>query len=297
MTRPISTCGAAMAVVAAISLSACASADWKEDLAKRITQTGAEVLQSADEAADEAVPMSQAQQKHSCGMSPEDAGKAGRIKTTMIKTALSAASRQLKVEDIELPERIQSPCYAKVRWDYVDRKSVFWAGRVAEATNMALEALEIDYQIEDQRLFAKGDEPVSRSEFNDMRKGVDTGLEKLLKGIEEKEVANEALLAQATGAMQAALTYGAELVGWDQRLVEFMRDNTKWTMNQGERLATFKEQARLVGGTFKSVKHVSDALKANRTEGLDPVAIQAGRQSSELEGARYDAQLVAELDL
>ena len=286
-----------MAVVAALSLSACASADWKEDLAKRITQQGAEVLQGAEETAEEAVPMSETQQKHACGMSPEDATEAGKLRTLAIRNTLRAASKQLKVEEIELPEKIQSPCYATVRWDYVDRKSVFWAGRVAEATNLALEALEIDYQIEDERLFAKGDEQVSRSDFNDMRKGVGKGLGKLLKGIEEKEVANEALLAQATGSMQAALTYGAELVGWDQRLLEYMRDNLQWTINRGERLATFKEQAHLVGGTFKSLKHVSDALEAHRTEGLDPVAVQAGRQSSELEVARYDAQLTAELDL
>jgi hypothetical protein len=262
-----------------------------------------EVPDTADEALDSVIPVSDVQQKHMCGMSSTDTAAFGlreKIKSVTTKQLLKAVSKSLNVDGIELPEKIESPCYAEVRWDYAERKSAFWAEKVVFATNKALEALDIDHQIEADRLFAEGtgDETPSSSEFVTMREELDRGLELVNKGIAEKEEINEVLLAEATGAMRGAMTYGAEILGWDQRLLEYMGENIRWTMNRKARLNNFKEHATLLSNTVGSMQKVSAATRASETDGIVlESASKAEEERIAQENIAFEAQLATELDL
>ncbi len=259
--------------------------------------------QATTEALETVLPMSDVQKKHMCGLSPADAASFGlreQIKVRTTKLALSQLSKKLNVDGIELPEEIESPCYAEVRWNYVELKSAFWAEKVVLATNKALEALDIDHQIEADRLFAEGvdDEAPSRSDFVTIRKELDRGLKLVDKGIAEKEEINEVLLAEATGAMQAAMTYGAEILGWDQRLVEYMGENVRWTMNRSTRLANFKAHATLLSNTVGSIQKVSAATRASETDGvLLESTSKAEEERIAQENIAFESQLATELDL
>ena len=136
------------------------------------------VKQLSESALDEALPMSEVQAKHACGFLKKDTKKLStidKLKSRALGKGLKKAAKKLQIESIELPEEILSPCYAEVRWNYVDRKSLFWAQKIALATNKALEALDIDDQIEAERLFkdAGDNAQVTRSEFNSIRKEID----------------------------------------------------------------------------------------------------------------------------
>lgn len=288
------------------SLAPIASADLG-DLLSRIPgipdKANESTEQAATDALDTVAPMSDVQKKHMCGLSSADTAAFGlreQIKVRTAKLALSRLSKELNVDGIELPEKIESPCYAEVRWKHVELKSAFWAEKVVIATNKALEALDIDHQIEADRLFAEGigDEAPSRSDFVTIRKELDRGLKLVDKGIAEKEEINEVLLAEAAGAMRGAMTYGAEILGWDQRLVQYMGENVRWTMNRSARLANFKEHATLLSSTVGSIQKVSAATRASETDGvLLASASKAEEERIAQENIAFESQLATELDL
>ena len=265
---------------------------------------GADIAkQLSDSELEEAIPMSEVQAKHACDFRKKDAKKLDtfdRVKSMAMSKGLKRAEKKLQIESIELPERIVSPCYALVRWDYVDRKSIFWAQKVAVATNKALEALDIDDQIEAERLFKDDADNarVTEEEFSSIRKEIDRGLDLVEKSMNEKEATNDVLLAEASSAMQGALAYGAEIVGWDQRLVEFMSDNSSWSLNRKKRVYAFVEHTKMVGNTFKTTTRVAEAMRASESEELnDNPSIVAARQRAKEEDSAFDAMLAEELDL
>lgn len=257
----------------------------------------------SDSSLEESLPMSEVQARHACGFRKKDTKKLNTIdqlKSKALGKGLKRAAKKLQIESIELPEEILSPCYAEVRWDYVDRRSLFWAEKIAVATNKALEALDIDDQIEAERLFK--DDPdnaqVTTTEFETIRKEIDRGLDLVEKSMNEKKATNDVLLTEASRAMQGALAYGAEIVGWDQRLVEFMSDNFTWSWNRKKRVFAFVEHTKLVGNTFQTTTRVSEAMRASESEGLNdnPSLVAAERRSKEEEAA-FEAMLAEELDL
>jgi hypothetical protein len=277
------------------------------DLVKQLQETDERLKETAsqllEESSAEAAPMSEVQQKHMCGFARADAGKVGlmeQIKSQTTQLLLQEVAKSLNVDGIELPEEIQSPCYAEVRWTYVERKSGFWAEQVVAATNKALEALDIDHQIEAERLFKEGpsDTSYGREEFVTISKELDHGLELVEQSMAEKEAVNEVLLSEARGAMRGAMTYGAEILGWDQRLVEFMGDNTRWTMNRATRVQNFAEHVKLVGDTFGSLQKITAAERASETDGIVlENASTARQQQIAAEDAAFEAQVVADLNL
>ena len=257
----------------------------KKDAKQSLTDILKNSEEKLDDTLEDAAPMSESQKKYLCGSDAADTGKVGlgkKIQARTVKKALSEVSEHLEVEGIELPEKIQSTCYAEVRWDYIERKSVFWTDKVADATNKALKALDIDHQIEADRLLMTGVEGQmpERSDFVSVRKELDKGFKLLERGMAEQEAVNAALLAEARGAMRGAMIYGVEIIGWDQRLVEFMGDNLRWTINRAARVKNFEAHARLVGETFP--------IDAKRPQGWAGICNGRGPPQNLQSGARTD---------
>lgn len=277
--------------------------DIIKHLPKRNDRPETSVAELLDGAMIDPSTLSESQQKHMCGFDRRDAGKVGlmqQAKSLLLQKTLSGIAKELNVDGIELPEEIASPCYAEVRWSYVERKSGFWTQQVVIATNKALEALDIDHQIEAERLFKEGvtDETLGKDDFVAIGKELDKGLGMVEASIAEKEAVNEVLLAEARGAMRGAMTYGAEIIGWDQRLVEFMGDNARWTFNRAKRVQHFAGHAKLLGETFGSLRTITAAERASETDAvLLESASAAEQQRIAAEDSAFEAQVVADLDL
>ncbi|MGD9157488.1 MAG: hypothetical protein PVG39_03700 [Desulfobacteraceae bacterium] len=224
-------------------------------------------------------------------------------KALVMKKGIKRFVKNLGLEEveIELPEKIMNRCEAEKRLTYIRRTTDHWTGSVVQALAIAAEALEIDKEVEATRLIADGKmfKDLTESDIVSIRRDLDKDMEKILKAIEEKEQINQELLISAEAELHAAEIRGGLIVGWDQRMADFMGENMNWAFKRlmGGDLNHFKEQFRLATDTLKGIYKVSKASSAIKKTGVDDDEYQRIVAQRKKENAAYEAQVTKDLQL
>lgn len=219
------------------------------------------------------------------------------IATLAARKLLDSAAKRLRVDEVQLPERIENVCQAKKRFVYVQRSTSRWSETAIESIEQAKEAVGLSQEIESYQAFKSNPNfgPDSEKDISRLQKDMKSDLEKLEKAIAEKSVVNQAKLEEASASMRAALGQGALIAGWDQRMVEFIGSNARWAfVDNLESVKMFKDHIDLLGSTFESMTRVVEASGPPAKEDKKAAAL---RKKREKENQEYEKKLLAELQL
>jgi hypothetical protein len=192
-------------------------------------------------------------------------GAVEMFKSALTRTALSAAARELKVDELQLPASIDNVCVAQKRLAYVQRATSRWSVNVISSIQQAKQALDIKQEIDSYQAF-KGNPDFGKASDKDiarLRKDLKHDLQQIEAAIKEKRKANAEMLGEASTNMRAALVNGSLIGGWDKRLLEFMGDNGKWAYANAQSVKLFTDHVGLLGSTARSMSSVLEAQSAS----------------------------------